>query len=476
MQLKKQITYCFFLLFPFLPQSTYYEKIIGSSANDYSRSVKQLADGSIYIFGDTDSATFGKNDFSLTKFDRYGNQLWTKYYGTANLENGFYLNTTTDGNLIFVGETVTGTDANILIYKVDTSGNIIWNQHYSTSVNETANYIEQTKDGGYIIAGSQNDSLGYYDLLALKLDFNGNYQWHQVYAAGRNDYAKMIRETTDGFILVGDTGDSLNNYDVSVLRLDAMGKTVWSKTYGDSLANGSQGIIITSDGNYLVYGETQVSPGSPFDAFLKKIDTSGNVLWEKKYGGTEADAIFSVIETSDGGFACTGYSNSYNNHQPLDLIILKTDAAGNFVWQQTYGRNGIDIGYEIIKSVDTDGYIITGKVFTSSDDCYLLKLDDNGKVTDIGITDHNISSSHLVTLYPNPASDHISIVYQLENQSGTYHLNICDDKGCTLKDIVLDGRQNIATFDLQGFAPGNYVCSLLENNKKVSSKKFIVKN
>jgi hypothetical protein len=103
-------------------------------------------------------------------------------------------------------------------------------------------------------------------------------------------------------------------------------------------------------------------------------------------------------------------------------------------------------------------------------------LDDNGKVTDIGITDHNISSSHLVTLYPNPASDHISIVYQLENQSATYRMIIDDDKGCMLKNIPLHEQKNIITFDLQGFAPGNYVCSLLENNKKVSSKKFIVKN
>ena len=272
MQLKNQLTYCFFFLLPFLPQSAYFEKVTGTSANDYSRSVKQLADGSIYIFGDTDSATFGQNDFSLTKFDQYGNQLWTKYYGTVNSENGFYLNTTTDGNLVFVGETVAAGDANILIYKVDTSGTILWNKSYATAVNESATYIEQTKDGGYIVSGSQNDSLGYYDQLALKLDSDGNYQWHHTYGPGRNDYAKMIHETTTGYILVGDTGDSLNNYDVSVLRLDTLGKTIWSKTYGDSLANGSQGIINTSDGNYLFYGETQISPGSRFDEKKKKID------------------------------------------------------------------------------------------------------------------------------------------------------------------------------------------------------------
>lgn len=475
MQLQNRIAYFLFFLFPFLPLSTYFEKITGTSANDYSRSVKQLADGSIYIFGDTDSATFGKNDFSLTKFDKYGNQLWTKYYGSINSENGFYLNTTADGNLVFVGETVAAGDANILIYKVDTSGTILWNKSYATAVNESATYIEQTKDGGYIVSGSQNDSLGYYDLLALKLDSDGNYQWHRTYGPGRNDYAKMIHETTDGFILVGDTGDSLNNYDVSVLRLDTLGKTIWSKNYGDSLANGSQGVINTSDGNYLFYGETQISPGSRFDAFLKKIDPTGNILWEKKYGGTEADAIFSVIETSDGGFACTGYSNSYNNHQPLDVILLKTDASGNFSWQQTYGRNGIDIGYEIIKSIDTDGYIITGKVFTSSDDCYLLKLDADGKVTAIPTYSDQINTSMLVTLYPNPASENISIAYELKDPSAIYDLVIYDVKGGILKSVPLDKQKNNILTDIHELASGTYFCSLLENNKAISSKKFIVK-
>ena len=475
MQLKKQTSYFFFLLISFLPPSNYFEKITGTSANEYSRSVKQLADGSIYIFGDTDSATFGKNDFSLTKFDPSGNQLWTKYYGTPNTENGFYLNTTTDGNLVFVGETVAANDANILIYKVDTSGNVIWNKSYATTVNESANYIEQTKDGGYIIAGSQNDSLGYYDLLALKLDSDGNYQWHKAYGPGQNDYAKMIHQTTDGYILVGDTGDSLNNYDVSVLHLDTLGNISWSRSYGDSLANGSQGIVNTTDGNYLFYGETQISPNSPFDAFLEKIDANGNILWKKNYGGTEADAIFSVIETPDAGFACTGYSNSYNNHHPLDVLVLKTDASGNISWQETYGRNGIDIGYEIIKSVDTDGFIITGKVFTSSDDYYLLKLNDTGKITGIQGNNDNIHLSKIVTLYPIPASETISIAYELKKPSANYHLVISDNSGHMLKIIPLETAENIVRSDLNGMKPGTYYCSLFENNHPISTKKFIVK-
>lgn len=473
MRLKNPITCCILFLFPFFPPSTYFEKIAGTTGNDYSRSLKQLTDGSIYLFGNTDSALYGNDDFSLTKFDRYGNQLWTRYFGTVNSENGFYINTTSDNNLVLLGETVTPSGTDILIYKVDTAGNVIWNKRYSTSVNESGNYIEQTKDGGYIIAGSQNDSLGYFDLLALKLDAKGDYQWHRTFGPGRNDYAKMIHETTDGYILVGDTGDSLNNYDVSVFHLDTLGNPTWSKSYGDSLANGSQGIIITSDGNYLFYGETQISEGSPFDAFLEKIDKNGNSLWKQKYGGSEADAIFSVVETTDGGYACTGYSNSYNNNHPLDLIVLKTDAMGQQQWQQTYGGKGIDIGYEIIKSADDPGYIVTGKTYTTSDDYYLLKLDDTGKITGIpSYTDFKDLST--LTIYPNPASSIISFQYELENLVSFYHLKIYDFTGNPLIDIKLDGKKGNIQFPLHHLVPGIYLCSLLKNDETISCKKFVV--
>jgi hypothetical protein len=473
MRLKNPFTYCIVLLFPFLSPTSYFEKMFGTSGNDFSRSVKQLPDGSIYLFGNTDSAVYGGNDFSLTKLDQDGNQLWTKYYGTVNSENGLYLNTTADHNFVFVGESVTPASTDILIYKVDTSGNIIWNKTYATSANESGNYIEQTSDGGYIIAGSQNDSLGYYDLFVLKLNAKGDYQWHRTFGPNRNEYAKMIHETANGYILVGDTGDSLNNYDVTVFHLDTLGNKTWSRSYGDSLANGSQGILATSDGNYLFYGETEISPGSWFDAFLEKIDKNGNSLWKKKYGGSEADAIFSVVEATDGGFVCTGYSNSYNNNQPLDLIILKTDASGKPVWQQTYGGSGIDIGYELIRSTNDPGYIITGKTFTSSNDYYLLQVNETGTITNVPSNIGNLDLTSLTSIYPNPASHIISIAYELGDQQHPYHLVICDVAGHRLKNVIVTQKKGTIQIDLQDFDPGIYYCSLIGSDTTIS-RAFIV--
>lgn len=468
MYLKKTIPYCLLLLIPILSPTSYFEKIFGTHGNDYSRSVKQLDDGSIYLFGDSDSGSFGSNDLSLSKLDKDGHLLWTKYYGGPDWENGFYLNITQDNNFVFVGEQITSTSSDIVIYKVDTAGNVIWNKRYSTPLNETPNYIEQTADGGYIISGSQNDSLGYFDLFVLKLDALGAYQWHKALGPARNEYAKMIHEVKDGYVLIGDMGDSLNNYDVIVCKLDTLGNKIWAKSYGDSLANGSQGFIVTNDGNYLLYGETETSAGDRFDGFLEKIDPEGSSLWRKTYGGTGADAIFSVTEASSGGFVCTGYSNSYNGNNPLDLFILKTDSSGNMLWHQTYGGNGIDIGYELIRNTDDTGYIITGKTFSDSDDYYLLQVNPAGIITQITPPFGELKS---IEIYPNPSSQYLTVDYDLD-QNGV--LEIRNMNGSLLKSIILPGKKDKLSFSTFDLPKGMYVCSVLVHRQLIAVKQLLI--
>jgi hypothetical protein len=464
------------LLFPSLSfgQATYFEKVFGTNGNDVSRSVKQLSTGSIYVLGNSDSSMFGMTDITLTKLDSHGNELWTNYYGTSKTENGFYLNTTADGNFVFVGESETAVNnLDIFIYKVDTLGAIIWNKTYATPVNETAKYIEQTTDGGYIIAGSQNDSHGFYDMLALKLDSNGDYQWHQTFGRDYNDYADMIHQQNGKYILTGDTKSfGAGGYDVMVFNLDSLGIENWSFTYGDSLQNGCQGLLIASDGNYISYGETEIFPSSAYDFYLEKIDTNGVSMWRKTFGGIGTDAIFSVKEDTDGGFVCTGYSNSYNGSAPLDLVILKADAAGNFLWKQTFGGPGIDIGYEIIKSVDNNGFIITGKTFVSDEQYYLLKLDTAGVVS--GIANYQNNSEGLSDAFPNPSANQITIKYNYGATTKNVNLILTDVLGRIVKTIVLNDSKGEKTITVVDLNSGIYFYSLVKDGQTISTKKIII--
>lgn len=438
-----------------------------------SRSVKQISTGSIYVLGNSD--TLGGGDITLSKLDADGNLLWTNYYGTANQDNGFNLNLTTDGNLVFAGESVAATgDLDVIVFKVDTLGGIIWNKFFSTSVNETAKYIEQTTDGGFVLAGAQNDATGMYDNLILKLDSNGDYQWHQALGRTDNEYADMVHQIGTNYILTADTRSfGAGGYDVILYNLDSLGNENWSQTYGDSLNNGCQGLLLTSDGNYLSYGETEIYPSSAFNFYLQKIDASGASMWRYTYGGTGADAIFSAKEDVDGGFICTGYSNSYNGFGPLDLVILKFDSLGTFLWKQTYGGAGIDIGYDLIPSVDGNGFIITGKTFSSgTEEYYLLKLNENGLLSGI---QEGVQVSGSLQLNPNPAAEKLNVNYAL-NAGKTNRLVLMDVLGKTIREIELTELSGRFEIDVQDLKVGLYFCALYVDGILLTTQKVVIEH
>lgn len=463
-----------FFLFPVsLPaQQAYFEKVYGTSGNDVSRSVKQLPGGSIYVLGNSDSGPLGGMDISLTKLDSDGNELWTSYYGTVHSENAFYLNCTSDGNFVFVAETESApNDLDVLIYKVDTAGGIIWQKSFVSPVNESAKYIEETSDGGYIACGFQNDVSGYNDILVLKLDAGGDYEWHQTFGRNDNEYSDMIHQVGMEYILTADTRSfGAGGYDVILYKLDSLGNEIWSHTYGDSLQNGCQGLLPVSDGNYLSYGETEIYPSSPFDFYLEKIDPAGGSIWRYTYGGAGTDAIFSVKEDTDGGFICTGYSNSYNGGAPLDLVILKTDRYGTFQWKQTYGGAGIDIGYEIIRSVDNNGFIITGKTYSVTEEYYLLKLDGDGLISGIFSPENEM---YLSDAFPDPAAGEVNFNYDLRGNKNTM-LSMCDLQGKVVHTEKLEAGRGIIKISVSGLMPGMYFYKLERDKKTTAAKKLVV--
>lgn len=477
----KKILLFLFLPFTVLSQNTnlYFEESFGTAGIDVSRSVKQLSSGSIFIVGNSTTGNIGNNDISLTKLDKFGNTQWTEYYGTQNPENGFYLNTTADGNLVFVGESQASfNDLDVLIYKVDTSGNIIWNKVYATPVNESPSYIEQTTDGGYVFTGFQNDTFGFNNALVVKLDAAGNYQWGKSIGGADNDIGDMIHQINNNkYILTGDSKSwSHGNYDVEVYELDSAGNVNWQNNYGDTLTNGCKGILVTSDNNYISYGEGQIYPNSPFDFIIQKINAAGTLVWRHIYGGLFADAAFSGLETTDGGFVFTGYSNSYNGGAPIDLVVFKIDSSGTFLWKHTYGSAGIDIGYEIIKSTVCSGYVVAGYTtdsVNSTNNYYVLQLTDSATISN-SVSEYSLSDNFNFSLSPNPASSFVSINYCITSFYQKAKVVFYDVVGNEVQQTPLFTKNETTKISTEGLSFGYYFCSLFVDDKRMATKKVII--
>ncbi len=136
----------------------------------------------------------------------------------------------------------------------------------------------------------------------------------------------------------------------------------WIKTYGGAgNDNGWGDIVQTSDGGYAISGDTYSFGAGNSDYWLVKTDAAGNMLWNKTYGGPLFESESAMIQTSDGGFALAGLYNATNVLAGTggDSWLVKTDAAGNMQWNKTYGGTGIDYGYSVVQTSD-GGYAMSG--------------------------------------------------------------------------------------------------------------------
>lgn len=204
----------------------------------------------------------------------------------------------------------------------------------------------QTNDGGYAIAG-----YGFANL--VKTDANGNVVWNQTYGG----LAHSVVQTSDGgYALAGYTTSYATSYDFWLVKTDAAGNMQWSRKYGEGGAEKAYSLIQTNDGGYAIAGHTN-SYGSSDDFWLIKTDPLGNIQWSRIYDIVGDDRAYSLIQTDDGGYAVAG--STWSSTTGDDVLLVKTDSSGNIQWNRIYG--GIDDDYaQSVVQTDDRGYALAG--------------------------------------------------------------------------------------------------------------------
>ena len=151
------------------------------------------------------------------------------------------------------------------------------------------------------------------------------------------------------------------------------------KTYGGNRAEHAYSVVQTMDGGYAICGSTNSFGAGNNDVFLVRTDPLGNELWQKTFGSNEDETALTIIETLDNGFLLAGWNGIAVNNS-TDILLIRTDSSGNKLWEQHYGGNGRETAYAV--TATADGHFILAGDTTSlgngGDDCYLLKVDDNG--------------------------------------------------------------------------------------------------
>ena len=420
---------------------------------------------------------------------------WQKCLGGSNDDWAYSIQQTSDSGFIVAGYTessngdVSGNhgDYDYWVVKLNSSGDILWQKCLGGTNVDQAFSIQQTSDGGFIVAGGtfSNDgdvsgNHGNSDYWVVKLNSSGTIEWQKCLGGTDGDYANSIQQTSDGgFIVAGQTysndGDVSGNHggsDAWVVKLNSSGTILWQKCLGGTVYGAiAYSIQQTSDGGFIVAGETRSYNGDVsgnhggIDYWVVKLDSLGDIEWQKCLGGTNNDYARSIKQTSDGGFIVAGFTMSNDgdvsgNHGWNDAWVVKLNSSGDIEWQKCLGGTDYDDAKSIQQTSD-GGFIVAG--FTASNDGDVSGNQGNSDAWVVKLTNepdriNEIENYNSLSIYPNPFREKAIITFD-NPKNEKYRLLIIDVTGKVVMEIN-EIYGNTVEIDGSNLSAGVYVFEL----------------
>ncbi len=290
-------------------------------------------------------------------------QGWNITYGETSDLMAYSMAPTTDSGYIVTGvfESSKADYYSLFLLKVDSYGYTDWFETYHLGDGAVGLAIIQASDGGYAVTGEiQNDTLGISVAFILKTDQYGELEWCQYYDTIYSIGFDIIQASDDGFVVSGTVAHEDQNQ-MRLFKTSATGTLEWSQTYDGYVA---ASVVATSDGGYAAAGAIRNFTTEEQNVYLVKTDSAGNELWNQTYNANSEtmDYAYSLILTSDGGFAMAGYAYTSTDYMTFALII-KTDGNGVLEWNQTYNEATETYIYSLIETSD-GGYAAVGMAYS----------------------------------------------------------------------------------------------------------------
>lgn len=373
-----------FVLWALMPivasASTRWAETLGGTAGDNLTSVQSTSDGGYLLAGSTSSFGAGPGDAWCSKVDSAGSVVWQKTYGGTSWDAADAIRSLPGGGLILVGYAMTAANVEIMCMKLDSLGNILWERTYAGALPMGAVDIQVTADGGYVLVAAVE---GPEDAYCLRLDAAGNKLWSKTYGGASDDTARAVRTTSDGgYVLAGRTKSfGAGSDDGWCVKIDGSGNIVWEKAYGGLKTDMFTNILPAPDGGWILVGRTSSYGAGLNDGWCVKIDESGNVAWQRTYGGSADDYFYDIQPTAEHGCLLAGWTKSFGAGS-ADAWCLKLDGDGNVIWEKTYGGSAQDTVGSALATSD-GGYLLVGTTSTfgaGSSDGWHLKIDANGEI------------------------------------------------------------------------------------------------
>ncbi len=389
-----------------------WQNAIGGTLDDRLHSVKQTSDGG-YILGgysyskntgDKSENRIGDDDYWVVKVNSSGVIEWEETIGGTGSDLLYDIQQTADGGYILGGESSSplsgdktenriGGEPDYWIVKIDNAGNVEWDNTIGGTGDEGFSSLDQTSDGGYIIGGTSHSAIsgdktegliGDNDYWIVKLNSAGVVEWDETIGGLWDDILTSVEQTSDGGYIIGGysesdaSGDKSENsigtdylFDYWIVKTDNLGNVEWENTLGGKKYDFLNVVKQTPDGGYIAggYSESQISADKSenrigdYDYWIIKLNASGIKVWDNTIGGSGFDNLKTLDVCSDGGFILGGTSLSNISGDKtenmisypvtsFDYWVVKTDMNGIVGWDNTIGGTGEDQVTTIISTAD----------------------------------------------------------------------------------------------------------------------------
>lgn len=349
--------------------------------------------------------------------------FWQQYMGGSGFDLGKHLIVKPDGSLVVCGEVFSfdglgaenhSEEADIVILKYATQGNVFWQRTFGGKGNDQIQSLIETSDGGYAFIGTTNsqdgdieNSYGELDIWVMKLDDLGRKQWVSTFGGTGNDRGFAITETYDGGFLIGGESGSVNGtmksiphggLDSWVAKLSIDGKLLWERHYGGKdnervthIHERGKNVYILLHSTDSQWEERKEALGKK-DIWVTEINGTGEIQWEKSFGGEDNDEIHASMIDDEGNLVNVGTTFSTAHDIPTqrgkgDGWIFKMKADGNLIWSGTFGGKKADGANDVIQTYD-GGYLLAGvsrsiegdiQFPTGYYDGWVVKINRNGE-------------------------------------------------------------------------------------------------
>ncbi len=359
-----------------------YVRAYGGSQYDAGLAIAPLSDGGFIVAGQTYSFGAGDYDICLLKLRPDGTSDWIRTFGGTGWEAAEAIIPTSDGNFLVVGGTTSwgAGSQDILVFKITPSGSVSWARVYGGTGIEMAYGAIQTSDGGYAVAGyTSSVGGGEDDLLLLKLGTDGAVTWGARFGGSLEEVGFGVLQTSDGgYVVVGEREISGTDRDALVVKFTSGGGFSWARSLGGSYPE--RGVSVHRGlGDSIVVGGFTLSAGTGYYKFmLFKMGSTGSLGPVMAYGGGNSDYCYEMIPAGDGGFILAGETRS-SGAGTFDFAFMKVNSAGVLQWARTWGTISTDDGWAVAKGAD-GGFGLTGWTYGvgANGDIIILKTDASG--------------------------------------------------------------------------------------------------